>query len=133
MDATLFDLGGERRRRDGNREARVQAAIIQWIRAAAPNVLAFHPPNGGWRSKSAAARFRWLGAVAGLPDIVLIAPGGKVFFLEVKAPGGTLNADQRAIRDRLVALGTPPAIVRCIDDARRAFAAWRLETRETGA
>ncbi len=49
------------RQRDFNAEARVQAAAIEWIRVAAPQVVAFHPANGGWRSPREAARFKWLG------------------------------------------------------------------------
>ena len=44
------------KRRDGNAEARVQAAIVEWIRTVAPDLIVFHPPNGGLRGKAEAAR-----------------------------------------------------------------------------
>jgi hypothetical protein len=117
-------------RRDLNLEARPQAAVFEWIRWAAPQVFAFHPANGGWRSAREAARFRWIGLVAGVPDIVIIAPGARVHFIEMKAPGGTLSPAQRHIHETLTALGSPPAICRSIDDVRRAFQAWQISTRE---
>jgi VRR-NUC domain len=120
----------DRRPRDGNAEARIQASIVEYVRLVAPGVLIFAIPNGGLRSKAEAARMKWTGTLAGVPDLAIVAPGGRVFFIEVKSPGGTLSPDQRAIRDWLVALGSPPAICRSIDDARRAFLAWGIETSE---
>ncbi len=120
------------RRRDLNAEARIQAAIVEWIRLVAPGVLVFAVPNGGLRTKAEAARLRWTGVVAGVPDLVLIAPSGRACFLEVKTPRGRPSPEQLTIHEALIALGTPPAIVRSIDDARLAFAAWGLETRELG-
>ena len=117
-------------RRDFNAEARVQASIVEHARLVAPDILVFAVPNGGLRSKAEAARMKWTGTLAGIPDLVVIAPVGRVFFIEVKTPAGRLSDDQRAIFDRLVALGTPRAIVRSIDDVRRVFAEWRISTRE---
>jgi hypothetical protein len=119
-----------RRPRDLNAEARIQAAIVEWIRVAAPSVLAFAVPNGGLRTKAEAARMRWTGVLAGVPDLAVIAPGGRVFFLEVKTDAGRLSPDQHAIHDHLIALGTPAAIVRSVDDARLAFGMWGIPTRE---
>jgi VRR-NUC domain len=123
------DLFG-RQLRDANAEARIQASIVAWARLVAPDALTFAIPNGGVRTKAEAARLKWTGVLAGIPDLAIIAAGRRVFFIEVKAPGGSLSADQREIRDFLTALGTPPAICRSIDDARRAFANWGISTRE---
>jgi hypothetical protein len=117
-------------RRDFNLEARTQAAVVEWVRLVAPHVLAFSIPNGGYRTPAEPARMKWTGTVAGVPDLAIVVPGGRVHFLEVKAPGGSLSAAQRAIHESLVGLGTPPAIVRSLDDVRLAFAAWGIETRE---
>jgi hypothetical protein len=120
----------EPRRRDFNREARAQAAIVEWIRTVAPDLIVFHPANGGWRSKAEAARFKWLGVVAGIPDLVLVGRDGVVRFIEVKAEGGSLSEAQRDMRDRLIAMRIPYAVARSIDDVRRAFAIWNVPTRE---
>jgi hypothetical protein len=118
------------RHRDNNAEARIQAAIVAWVRAVAPDLMIFHPPNGGLRTKSEAARLKWIGTLAGVPDLVILGRDGQSWLLEVKAPGGYLSEDQRIIRDRCTVLRIPFAVVRSIDDARQVFAVWKIETRE---
>jgi hypothetical protein len=118
------------RARDHNREAREQAGIVEWVRTVAPNLIVFHPANGGWRSKAEAARFRWLGVLAGIPDLCIVGRDGAVWFIEVKAEGGSLSEAQREMRDRLVAMRIPYIVARSIDDVRRAFSIWGLSTRE---
>ena len=95
------------RRRDGNAEARIQAAIVEWIRWCAPQTVVFAIANGGLRSKSEAGRLRWTGVLAGIPDLAVLAPVGRIFFLEVKTPDGKRlsAAEQREMFDQLVALG----------------------------
>ena len=118
------------RRRDANGEARIQASVVEWIRWCSPQCVVFAIPNGGLRSKSEAARLKWCGVLAGIPDLAVLAPVGRVFFLEVKTPDGRLSLDQREMFDRLVVLGHDAAIVRSIEDVRFAFHAWRIKTRE---
>jgi hypothetical protein len=88
------------------------------VRVVAPDVLIFAVPNGGLRSKTEAPRLKWTGVIAGIP--VVIAPIGRVFFLEVKTSNGRLSNDQQAIFDALAVLGAPFMTVRSID-VRRAF------------
>jgi hypothetical protein len=128
-----LELPPVERRRNGNAEARIQAAIFEWANWCAPQCLVFHPANGGLRSKAEAARLRWMGVVAGIPDLVVLAPVGKVYFLEVKTPDGRLSFEQSEIFGRFVALGVGAAVVRSVDDARRAFRAWGIKTREAFA
>ena len=121
------------RRRNGNAEARIQAAVVEWIKWCAPQTVVFAVPNGGLRSKAEAARMRWTGTLAGVPDLAVLAPVGKVYFLEVKTPDGRLSSEQSEMFDCLTALGIGAAIVRSVDDARRAFSAWGIKTREAFA
>jgi hypothetical protein len=116
--------------RDNNREAREQAGIVSYIRTVAPDLVVFHVPNGGWRTGAEAARFRWLGVLAGIPDLCIVGRDGAVRFIEIKAQGGRLSEAQRVMRDRLVAMGVPYVVARSIDDVRRVFAIWGIETRE---
>lgn len=125
-----------RKKRDGNAEARIQAAIVQFIRTAAPHCLVFSVPNGGLRSKSESARLKWTGVVAGIPDLIVLAPrywgasGGAAFFIECKAAKGQLSPEQEKIIYQLSQLGFSYAVCRSIDDAREAFRAWNIQTRE---
>ena len=43
-------------------------------------------------------RFKRLGVLAGIPDLVIIKPGGNVYLLELKAGKGSLQDSQNATR-----------------------------------
>ena len=43
----------EVRPRDRNAEAQIQAAIVEWIRTVAPDLIAFHVPNSGLKDGDA--------------------------------------------------------------------------------
>lgn len=118
------------RRRDGNAEAQRQAAIVEYVRYVAPQVVVFHVPNGGLRSKSEAARLKWQGVLAGVFDLVLVLAEGRCAFWEVKTPAGRISPAQHAFIDQLDRRGHSWALVRSIDDARRELAALGIETRE---
>jgi hypothetical protein len=51
-------------------------------------------------------------AMAGVPDRIVFLPGGRVFFVELKAPGRTQTALQVRIAQMLTSLG---AVVHVID------------------
>jgi hypothetical protein len=113
---------------DRNREGRIQIGIVHMVRAVAPHIRIFHPAQGGWRDKAEAARFRALGVTAGVFDLVLILPDGKVSWWEVKSEGGRLSEEQKVFISDLERLGHKWAIVRSVDDARRELET--LQTRE---
>lgn len=116
-------------------ETQIHIAIVYWIKTVSPSTFCFHPANGGLRSKREAAKLRAMGVVAGVFDLVLIceAPGPELAFLEVKAPGETLNPNQKLFRARLDEMGVPYAIVRSIDETREFFRANSIRTREAMA
>lgn len=118
------------RMRDGNAEAREQAAIVQFVRTVASEVIIFSVPNGGLRSKSEAARLKWTGVLAGVLDLVILLPNARCALWEIKTRSGRLSADQDAFIARLEKLGHSWAVVRSIDDARRELARLGIETRE---
>ena len=119
------------RQRDGNAEARPQAAIVEYVRTVAPHILIWHVPNGGYRDKATAARFKWIGVLAGVLDLTLALPGGRTAFWECKRPkGGRLSDDQKDIIAKLEAMGHIWAVVLSIDDARRELRRLGVVTRE---
>ena len=133
MSQTALQHRPVERRRDGNAEARRQAAIVDYVRWVAPQVVVFHIPNGGLRSKPEAARLKWVGTLAGVFDLVLVLPRGRCAFWEVKTDSGRLSADQRNFIQRLEAAGHTWAVVRTIDDARIELARLGIQTREAFA
>ena len=120
----------EARPRDRNAEAKIQASIVQWIRLVAPELVCFHVPNGGFRTKAEAARLKWIGTLAGVPDLIVLGLDGRAFLIEVKGPGGALSPEQIVIRDRCTSLRIPYCVAQSIDDARVAFRLWEIPTRE---
>jgi VRR-NUC domain len=117
-------------RRDYNAEARVVAGVVDYVRWVAPEVLIFHVANGGLRSKPEAARLKWMGVLAGVPDLILVLPAGRTAFWEVKTPKGGPSEEQKAFIRRATELGHSCGIVRSIEDARRELAALGIETKE---
>lgn len=117
-------------KRGKNAEAIVQGAIIAWLRIVGfPD--AFHVPNGGLRSKSAAARLKWQGVLAGVPDIIVPLPGSRVLWLEVKADKTCkLSVAQKEFLCRRFVEGDMAAVVTSIDDVRAALAENGIATRE---
>lgn len=70
------------------------------------------------------------GAQAGFPDLIVIAPGGKTLFLEVKTKSGKLSEAQKDFANDLQMMGHNYAVVRSIEDARAAFDRAGIKTRE---
>lgn len=54
--------------------------------------------RGGWAIK-------FLPSVSGLPDRIVLMPGGRIFFVELKSPTGTVAPHQTVIHRRLSDLG----------------------------
>lgn len=92
-------------------EQAIQRAAVQYLRLMENlgELTFFHVPNGGRRSKVEAGIFKGLGVRAGVPDLVLLFPGGRTAFIELKAEGGRLSTSQRAFRNTVEYLGFPYA------------------------
>jgi hypothetical protein len=133
MSQPALQLPPVERRRDGNAEARRQAAIVEYVRWVAPHIIIWAVPNGGLRTKSEAARLKWTGVLAGVPDLTLVLPNWRCAFWETKTLRGRLSSDQLAIRAKLERLGHCWAVVRDIDDARRGLAELGVATCEAFA
>lgn len=78
-----------------------QQCLFRWAKlqeAAWPELaLMYHVPNGGYRSKSEAGRFKSEGVKAGVPDICLPVaryPWHGLYIELKRRSGGTLSPDQ---------------------------------------
>lgn len=69
------------------RETRVEAKLTQVTKELK-----------GWAIKL-------LPSVSGLPDRLVLLPGGRVIFVELKSPTGTVAPHQTVVHNRLRALG----------------------------
>jgi hypothetical protein len=107
-----------------NDEAKIQADIVRWARDAAPHAVIFAVPNDGFFPKPVAAKRKWMGVLAGVPDLCVIDRGGRARFLEVKQPGEKPTDSQEAIIAKLADLEAGCAVVTSIEEAENALAAW---------
>jgi hypothetical protein len=73
---------------------------------------------GGWAIKL-------LPSVSGLPDRIVLLPGGRLFFVELKSPTGTVKPHQTVIHRRLDSLGFPVAVLSSPDAVREWTASLR--------
>jgi hypothetical protein len=112
------------KRRRNRPEDAIQRAVFQHLAVrSAPNVVAFHVPNGGWRSAIEAGILKGLGVKAGVPD-VLIVMKGNCFALELKPLGGRATSKQLEVIAALEAAGAFTCIAEGLDRALAVLEAW---------
>lgn len=116
-------------------ERQVHLAVLDYLRRVLHgNPIIHHSPNELGLSGEAAARqvakHKHLGMVPGFPDLVAITFHGPLFF-EVKAGANGVTPAQRSVHADLHRLNCRCAVVRSIEDVRRALAEWSIPTRET--
>lgn len=107
-------------------EAALQIAILQALRFAFPRAVVWAVPNGGSRHVVEAARLKAQGVRAGVADLCVMLPGGRVGFMEVKTPKGRISDKQKEFADVCRAYDIPHSYVRSIDDAITAVRSWSL-------
>jgi hypothetical protein len=108
-------------------EDAIQRGIVQFLKfSAAPGVYFSAIPNGGFRAHLEAAIMNGLGVKKGIADLMIIAPGGRAHFLEVKAPTGRMRPEQLQFETWCRTYDVPHAVVRSIDEAVAALRGWGL-------
>lgn len=110
-------------------EQAIQKAVVAHLHARAEShVYFFHPANGGKRSVIEGAIFKSLGVRAGTPDLIILR-AGKMYCLELKAPGGRLSPSQRIAIERLEHCGAAVATASSIDEALITLECWGILRR----
>jgi len=113
-------------------EADFQKNLVDFIRLNAPKVIVFHPYNNGV-NRNHQMKMKRLGVLAGIPDLVMIKPGGIVYLLELKAGKGELRDSQKEIRDHCDHNGIPWASARSYDEAIHWLKDWGLISARVAA
>lgn len=117
-------------KRPSQSENEIQRGIVAYLRATLINAQVFAVPNRAPRTRSGRASNATPGLLPGVPDLMIIVPGGRCYFIEVKTLKGTTSEHQDRFLSWCAISSVPYAIARSIDDARTAVAAWRLDSRE---
>lgn len=103
--------------RPRNLEQQIQRAVIQHLAArGVRGIFYFHPFSGGYRRRVEAAIYKGLGAIAGLPDIIVVK-NGQTFGLELKSDTGQLSLAQLECHERLRTAGCIVGVAVGIDAA----------------
>jgi hypothetical protein len=110
-------------------EARIQREIVHFVRAVAPQCLIVAIPNGSQRTASGRPANAVAGLTAGVPDLAVIAPQGRIYWLEVKAEKGRVSDAQLAFHIELQGRNHDVAVVRSIEDVSNAFQIWGITMR----
>lgn len=111
-------------------EEQIHRAVIAHLSArSAPGAFWWHTPNGGKRHIAEAVKFKALGVVAGVPDL-LILMGGRLHALELKASKGTLTPSQRIVLAHMENCGAQTAVAHSLDEALVTLEFWGVLRRD---
>ena len=114
-----------RRYEDGLQRAAIELCNRKYRR----DLMAYHTPNGGYRTRIEAARLQGLGVLAGVPDITLAIRGGRLGYIELKTPKGRLSTAQIIFRAAAEGLGIPWVVCRSISEVDEAVKSILEESR----
>lgn len=116
-------------------EAKIQIAIIKWLRHVMPMCMIQHCRNehgkAGMKGMIAAQSQKSAGVMPGFPDLICL-PYANVgpFFLEVKSKTGRVSPVQAQVHEMLRDRGYKVAVVRSVDDVRAFLSAEGIGFRE---
>lgn len=98
-------------------EEDLQRQVVKFLNSAlAGNAVFFHVPNGGRRSFTEAKRFKAMGVLAGMVDLIVVNDG-RFIGLELKAPKrGSLSDAQLRCHRQLREARAPVYVCRSKDD-----------------
>lgn len=106
-------------------EAELQKAVIEYLRYRLHNCLFFHVPNGGKRSAAEGAKFKAMGVLAGVADI-LIFKDSKFYAIELKVGKGSQTIPQNDFQNKWQDEGGKYAIIKSIDELVIKLKQWQL-------
>jgi hypothetical protein len=108
------------------REQQIQRGIFQHLRArAVPGAFFWHPFSGGFRRPKEAAIYKGLGAIPGLPDVMVLF-AGRLHCIELKRVGGRPTETQLATIAAMEAAGAYCCVAEGLDRALACLEAWGL-------
>lgn len=111
-------------------EETLQREVVRYCRTRWADLLVWHTPNGGRRTAAEAGIFRALGVLAGVPDLAaVIAPAGRIEFLELKAAGKKLTDRQIEFALLAEARGARVLVADTFELARAVVDGWGEENR----
>jgi hypothetical protein len=106
-------------------ETALHMSVWRYLRyALPPECRAFHPANGGHRTKAAGGQLKAMGVVPGVPDFILILPNAQVAGIELKVGSNDLTDEQLEWRDWMVGRGCGFAVCRSLEEVETTITRW---------
>lgn len=106
-------------------EVDIQAHVLEYIRLNhVDHAFAFAIPNAGKRGRGAQAQIKREGILAGAADVVVLMPGAKTGWLEMKSAKGRTSLAQELFGTLCMGLGHPYAVVHSFDEAVAILKKW---------
>ena len=107
-------------------EQKIHIAIIDHLKIrGVPGLVYWHVPNGGLRTKREASLLKAMGVRPGVADLILVHDG-KIFALELKAPGGRPTLEQINFCADMERQGAHTAMPSGLDAALSTLESWGL-------
>ncbi len=98
-------------------EQQLQMACVEWLelQRRMKKLSYFSVPNGGKKSKLTGWILKLMGQRAGIPDLVLLFPGARTLFVELKIPRSYPSPEQKEIHEELRFFGFEVHVLRSLD------------------
>lgn len=115
-------------------EAALHRQVAQYLDLALPADAVWHhsPLQGQGRTRKQGAILHGMGARAGWPDITIIYQG-RAYFIELKAPRGTLSAAQHEMTVQLLMAGAQTTVARSLQTVQFVLEEWGIPLKARAA
>lgn len=105
-------------------EEGLQRSVASFLHAI-PDLLWWATANQrGTRSRAEMGILKAMGVRAGVPDICIILPGGKIGFLELKAPKGRVSDSQKVFIESAMNKGCSVGVCYSLSDVADHLNSW---------
>jgi len=98
-------------------EHQIQAQIVAYFNQHYPNhrKCLFHVNNKA-KDSLEGARFKTLGVIAGVSDLILLAPNGTTYLIELKDNTGKQSDHQKAFQQQAQSLNHKYVVIRSLSE-----------------
>lgn len=101
-------------------EDRLQQSCIRWFDYQYPelSLLLHHSPNGGFRNKIEASKFKLMGVRKGFPDLILLVSrnGYHALMIELKSSKGRQQESQKQFQQAVESQGYKYSLCYSLDE-----------------
>ena len=99
-----------------HQESTLQTSCVKWFRLQYPNLVIYAVPNGGSRNVREAQRLKAEGVLAGVADLNVLLPNGKIIYIEMKVIGNRQTDTQTDFQQPAESLGSKSYVCYSFDE-----------------